>query len=148
MVTSENVTFLDHGPVRIGAEGVSEIDAGRPLVHFPRPDINALELAWGSGAERPIIALVLGLFVVALALSGPSLLVLAILRHGTIPAKFLTTIVFIIPAWWLLDLALRRRWYLLVHTSRGNRKLLFAKGSAREDLERYVLKAKGRFGYA
>ncbi|MEA2239359.1 MAG: hypothetical protein QOC81_4083 [Thermoanaerobaculia bacterium] len=76
------------------------------------------------------------------------MLALAVLRHGSIPAKLVTSVAFIIPAVWLLDLALRRRWYVLVHTRRGSRKLLFGKHSDPAELERFVLSAKARFGYS
>ncbi len=76
------------------------------------------------------------------------MLALAILRNGSVPAKFVTSVAFIIPALWLLDLAFRRRWYVCVHTRRGSRKLLFAKGSDPVELERFVVSAKARFEYS
>jgi hypothetical protein len=148
MSPSENPIYLEHGPVRVGLDGAAEMDGTRALVWIPRPEITRLELVHGSGAERPLVCLVLGILLAALAVSGPLMLALAVVRQGSVPDKFVASIAFIIPAWWLLDLAFRRRWYLKVHTQRGPRKLLFEKNGLPEELERFVVSAKSRYGYS
>jgi hypothetical protein len=140
--------YLEHGTVRLGTEGAAEMDQGRAIVRIPRAEIVRLELQHGSGAERPLVCIALGLIVTVIALAGPAILVLAVLRHGAIPGKLVTSVAFIIPAIWLLDLALRRRWYVQVHTRRGSRKLLFARHSNQSELEQFVATAKARFGYS
>jgi hypothetical protein len=55
---------------------------------------------------------------------------------------------FLVPAFWLLDLSLRRRWFLRDRTLRGSRKLLFEKGSEPAGVERFIVTAKTTFGYS
>jgi hypothetical protein len=47
----------------------------------------------------------------------------------------------------MLGLGLRRRWYLLVHTPRGTRKILFDRKCAPDEVEEFVASAKLRFSY-
>src|SRR5260370_31892640 len=129
MIAVYDPEYLEHGTVRIGADGAVEMDHGRALVTIPGTEIVRLELLRGSGAERPLVCIVLGIVLAVIALAGPLMLALAVLRHVSVPGKLVTSVAFIIPALWLLDLALRRTWYLLVHTPRGSRKLLFGEDS-------------------
>ncbi len=145
MTTTQS--YVEHQAVRVGVEGVQEMDAGRPLLNIPRSDIKALELVWGSGAEQPAVALLLAVFLAALALSGPAIVLIALAKGTGFPYKFALTIVFLIPAIWLVDLALRKRLCLHVHTKRGSRKVSFAKGSDRPAVEEFVRTAKAKFGY-
>jgi hypothetical protein len=148
MIAAVETAYLEHGPVRIGTDGAAEMDHGRALVRIPRADIQRLELLYGSGAERPLICIILGVVLAIIAFAGPVMLALATIRHGSVPAKLVTSIAFIIPALWLLDLAFRQRWYVRVQTIRGSRKLLFARGSDAAELERFVVSAKARYGYS
>jgi hypothetical protein len=148
MVAAFDAEYLECGAVRVGADGVAEMDHGRALLRIPRTDVVRLELVHGSGAERPLVCIVLGMALAVIAFAGPLILALAVLRHVAVPAKFVASIAFMIPAVWLVDLALRRRWYVLVHTRRTSRKLLFAKDTDAAELERFLLSAKARFGYS
>jgi hypothetical protein len=148
MVAALDTEYLEYGAVRVGRDGVAEMDHGRPLLRISRTDIVRLELVHGSGAERPLVCIVLAIALALIALAGPVMLALAVLRHGSVPGRLVTSIAFIIPAVWLVDLALRRRWYVLVHTRRTSRKLLFTKGADAAELNRFVLSAKARFGYS
>ncbi|MEA2239519.1 MAG: hypothetical protein QOC81_4243 [Thermoanaerobaculia bacterium] len=148
MIAASDTDYVQHGTVRVGADGASEMDHGRALVRIPHSEIVRLELFHGSGAERPLVCIVLGIVLTLIAIAGPVMLAVAVLRHGSVPAKLVSSVAFIIPAVWLLDLALRRRWCVLVHTRRGSRKLLFGKNSDPAELERFLLSAKARFGYS
>jgi hypothetical protein len=83
------------------------MDRHRRLIFVPRADIVRLELAH-SGAEQPIVVATLGLVCAALAVGSVVTLALHFLR-GTVklPAALITGVAFLIPAWWLLSLALK-----------------------------------------
>ena len=139
--------YVEYESVRLGADGASEMDGVRRLIHIPRGNIIALEIVHGPAAERPLLSLILALALTAIALLGPAMLAAALLGHGTVEVKFVTSIAFIIPAVWLFDLVFRRRWFLNVHTKNGSRKLIFGKSSDPAALQQFVLSAKERFGY-
>jgi hypothetical protein len=139
--------YLEFGAVRLNNLGAGEMDGRRALLWIPREEILRIEQAYGSAAERPLTTLLLGVLLVGLALLGPGMLVLAVLRNGHVPAKFVTSLAFVIPAFWLLDLSLRRRWFLAVHTPRGKRKLLFPRKSDPAAIGAFLTSAKSRFGY-
>jgi hypothetical protein len=139
--------YLEYESVRLGTDGASEMDGKRRLVHIPRTDIVGVEIVHGSAAERPIVSLILASLLLAVSLLGPAMLLGAIIGGGRVEAKVATSIAFVIPAVWLFDLVLRRRWFLKVHMKKGSRKLIFGKTSDPAALQQFVLSAKERFGY-
>lgn len=139
--------YAECASVRLGVDGASEMDGNRRLVHVPRAEIVSLELVHGSAAERPLVSLILAAILLAISLIGPAMLLGALLGRGTVEIKFVTSIAFIVPAIWLFDLAIRRRWFLKVHMNKGSRKLIFAKANDEVALQQFVLAAKERFGY-
>ncbi|HUR79880.1 MAG TPA: hypothetical protein VM733_03890 [Thermoanaerobaculia bacterium] len=73
---------------------------------------------------------------------------LAVVGSVRVPAALGTGFTFLIPAWWFLDLALRKRWLIRVHTLTGSRKVVFHVTRDRREIEQFVMKAKSQFGYA
>lgn len=147
MAASPEFDQLDR--VRISAAGVGEVDEQRFAVFVPRADVLRLELARGSGAEHPIVCAVAGALFAALTLAFVTLCLRALFggEGGRLPAAVITGIAFVIPAWWLLDLALRPRWFVRVHTRTGARKLVFHEVRDRAKAQEFVEAARRRFGY-
>jgi hypothetical protein len=139
--------YIEYESVRLAADGASEMDGNRRLVHIPRADVVGLEIVHGSAAERPLVSLILAALLTAISLVGPIMLVGALLGRGRVDIKFVTSIAFLVPAIWLFDLVLRPRWFLKVHMKRGSRKLIFSKTSDPVALQQFVLTARDRFGY-
>jgi uncharacterized membrane protein YqjE len=134
--------------VRLGTEGAAEMDQHRRIIFIPRADIIRIELVYGAGAERPAVLALLGLIFAALALVSAVTLVLLIIRGGVrMPAALITGVAFVIPAWWLTDLSIRKRWFLRVRGRSDVRKLVFHKTRSRDELEQFVEAARQRFGY-
>lgn len=141
---------IELGPVRIGPDTLAEMDGDRPLLRIPRDQVVALEARYGSAAERPLVSIVLGAILMGVAILGPIIIVLAVVRGTEIKINIAvaTTIALAIPAVWLFDLALRKRWCLIVHTKSGKRKLAFARSQDGVTVEQFVATARSRFGYA
>jgi len=99
----DQTDYLEHGAVRLGIDGASEMDGSRRLVHVPRADIVGLQVVHGSAAERPLISLILAVLLATLSLVGPMMLVGALLGRGKVEIRFVTTIAFIVPAIWLFS---------------------------------------------
>jgi hypothetical protein len=124
------------------------MDEHRPVVFVPRAEITRLEVGFGSGAENPLVLLVAGLLFLALAVAPLVVFAMMLIRdEGTMDIYFLTAIAFVVPAWWLLDLALRKRWYIKVHKRSGVRKLVFHTTRDRAAIEAFVSDAARRYGY-
>lgn len=134
--------------VRISASGAAEMDRARPLLFLPRAEIVRMELRYGSAAERPLVTAVLGILLIAVAIAPVVLLAFTARNGEAYPTwRFLTATAFLVPGWWLLDLSLRRRFYLAVTMRRDARKLVFHKTTDRQAIEQFVASAKSRFGY-
>src|SRR6266568_2045812 len=84
--------------VRLGLDGVAEMDGARSLLFIPREEISRIELERGSGAERPIVSLVIGVALLALSFLPLLMLVNAFRGAGTFPMKAIATVAFIVPA--------------------------------------------------
>lgn len=134
--------------VRISAAGVAEMDEHRYAIAIPRAEVLGIELSFGSAAERPIISAILGVSFACVATFLAALIVLAIRDgHVAVPKAAIAGVAFYLPAWWLLDLALRRRFFLRVQTPSGSRKLVFHDRHDAAEVERFVTAARLRFGY-
>lgn len=151
---SDSHVFNDHakhiqlGDVRIGADGAAEMDEERPLVSVPRGEIVRIEGIHAVAGERPVATLVIGLVLLVIAIVPVVALVDVFVRGGTYYVEWIAAVACIIPAGWLIQLSLRRRWLLLVTTSRDRRKLLFPAKVTQVEVETFVAQAKARFGYS
>ena len=136
--------------VRFSDNGAAEMDEHRPAIFIPRAQITRVEVGSGSGAERPAVVVVLGLALIAVAIGAVVLLALAMMHGGVrIPAALITGVAFTLPGWWLLDLGLRRRLFIRVHTQNGDaRKLVFHKVRDRESVDLFLQSVRQRFGYS
>jgi hypothetical protein len=139
--------FLEHDSVRLSELGAGEMDGNRPLVFVPRADITRIEVHHGCGAERPILMVALGLILIAIAAFSVLWLVMALLHGGIFYVRVIPAVALVIPGIWLIDLSLRKRWMLVVHTRRGTRKLLFKTSKDEPALHAFVSSARSRFGY-
>jgi hypothetical protein len=139
--------FLQLESVRLSADGAAEMDGTRRIIFVPRAEIERLELRHGSGSERPIVTAVVGFALLALSGMPIVMLINAFRGSGTFDIKIIAAVGFIIPALWLLDLSLRRRWMIVVHARKDTRKLVFHKTKDRAKIERFFNDARSRFGY-
>lgn len=148
MPDSDAADHLQLECVRLSSDGAAEMDQHRAVISVPRSEITQLEVAYGSGAENPVVLIALGFVFLAIALAPLVVLALMVIRNeGTMDIKVLTAVAFVIPAWWLLDLALRKRWYVRVHMRSGTRKLVFHRERDRTAILTFVADASRRFGY-
>jgi hypothetical protein len=140
-------TYLWFESVRVGADGIAEVDGPVATIFVPRTDIITVELRHGSGAQRPVVALVLGMILFVLSILPLIMIGNALRRSEPFPAKVIAAIAFAIPALWLIDLSVRRRWFLRVQTRRGARKILFPKTADQVSAESFLSSCRSRFGY-
>lgn len=116
---------LEYASVRVWEAGVAEMEHKRPVVFVPRAEIHSLELAYASGAERPFITILLGVAVLAVSIS-PLLFLLGVFYFGGhMYLKLLYILAFAPLGLWMLRFAMKKRYILIVHTSKGTRKAVF-----------------------
>ena len=139
--------YIQLGAVRLSQGNAAEMDGERPLISIPRDQILGIEICHGSGAERPLVSLVVGVALVILAILPIVGLWKTLKYGGAYVVNLAGMFALIIPAVWLLNLSLRKRCFLRVKTPRGSRKLLFAPTIERIEVERFVAEARTRFGY-
>ena len=134
--------------VRIGADGLAEMDGRRRLLFIPRNEVHGLELVYASGAERPVLTALAGTVVLLVALFPFVFLFFVLTRGGHMEGHLFWLSAFGILGVWLLNFAVKSRYVLLVHTPAGSRKLVFHRSAAREDVVRFVNEAAPRFQYS
>jgi hypothetical protein len=147
-VFSDHGTYIRLGDVRIGADGASEMDEERPLVSVPRGEILRIEGVYNVAGERPVATLAIGIVLLVVAIVPVVALVDVFVRGGTYYIQWIAAVACIIPAGWLIQLSVRRRWLLLVTTSRDRRKLLLPAKVTQVEVETFIAQAKARFGYS
>ncbi|MDB6019806.1 MAG: hypothetical protein JWR19_4295 [Pedosphaera sp.] len=137
-------TSVAYLTVKASAEGVSEVSKGRILVFVNKAEIERIELSSGSGAENPVLQLVLGILLTAL---GASAVVPICLGNGLMLRYGLGFIFFGLVGVWMIFEALQKRTYLLVSTRKDRRKLFFKGKVDAKQLAEFLDAAQENFGY-
>jgi hypothetical protein len=138
---------LQYDSVKAWDAGIGEMDRTRAVVFVPRAEVRSLELAYISGAERPLIAILLGVVVLAVSVS-PVLYLLAVLAlGGQMDVKLFFILGFAPLGLWLFRFALRKRLVLVVHTAQDRRKMVFQGSSDLNAARDFVDRIGSRYGY-
>lgn len=118
-------TTVQYLTVEASSEGIAETDHGRRVVSVPRSEIVRIELRYGVASERPILIGLIGLVVLVASLWPIKVLYDVLTKGGTFYTGMIWISAFFVLGAWLIGSAVRRRLHLLVHTRRGQRKLIF-----------------------
>jgi len=138
---------LRYDSVKAWDAGIGEMDRTRAVVFVPRADVRSLELAYGSGAERPLVVILLAVAVLAVSVS-PLLFLLAVLTFGgQMNGKLFYILSFTPLGLWLLRFALKKRLVLVVHTAKERRKMVFQGSSDLVAVRDFVHQIGSRYGY-
>lgn len=133
--------------VRIGADGIAEMDGARRLVFVPKNDIARLELVYGSGAERPWLTLALGILLIGLGAVALARILSVFIWGSRVRLALFWMLSFGYLGCWLIWLTIRRRFLLLVRMQRGSRKVVFPSSMTSAQARTFVTYAAQRFGY-
>jgi hypothetical protein len=140
-------THREFASVRIGEDGLAEMDGQRRLLFIPKNEVHGLELVHASGAERPILTVLVGVVVLLVALFPFVFLFFVFMLGGHMEVHLFWLSAFGILGVWLLNFAIRSRYVLLVHTPAGRRKLVFHQSAAGGDVVRFVTEVALQFQY-
>ena len=120
-----------------------EMSDGRRAAEVPRAVIRHVALGHGVAAERPVVAILIGVFLIVLGLASACNLALWYLRGGTAHGVEALAVGLIPIGGWLVHHAMRKRYFLRISTDSGERKLAF-EATAEEQLARAFVETVGR----
>jgi hypothetical protein len=139
--------FIQFGGVQVSAVGACEIYENQMIRFIPASEIVGIDLVHRAGADHPMIVATLGFILLGLSMV-PIIMLFDTLNGGhDFFIRWIYMLGLVFPAAWILDLGLRKRWVLLVQTRKGVRKLIF-KSKDVEELDRFIVDARTRFGYS
>jgi len=148
-----NAQGLRLSSVRFDETGAAELDGGRPIVFIPRAEVVRIELAYTSGVSNRFAVGIIGLTLLAVSLGLPLFSLIASGGSFQSRAEIMWGVrvwylaAFAFPAVWMIQLATRKRWVVVVHGVRVRRHLIFQNPPEREAMEAFLEAARARFGY-
>jgi hypothetical protein len=136
------------GNIRFSRENIGELYGARVIVSIPRTDITSISLRYGESVERPILEIIVGIFLMLAGFFvGIWPLVGYLSSFDTQKGGYLMPIAFAVPlvllGIWIIVPVFSRRYYLLIATKSGKRKLAITGCSPSE-----VSKAGKALGYS
>jgi hypothetical protein len=132
--------------VRAGPDGLSEVEDGRLMVFIPWAEIRRVELVHGRVAERPVVQVIIGAALIAVA-CWPLLHLAYWALHG---GMFLRAEAWLVAAGgvgaYMIWHALRSGWYVEVEAASGTRKLVFHGNVVEGEAQVFVQAVRERVG--
>lgn len=132
--------------IRLSDAGAAEIENGRLVILVPRSEIVRLDIARGSSVKHPVAAAVIGATLI-LASVAYLVWIPRVLEHYSHGWKSAPFAGFAVIGFWMLQIAIRKRWILVVHTPSGPRKLAFHACRDRHTIDAFVREGRRQFGY-
>lgn len=133
-------TALRLDSVRFDELGAAEMDGRQAVVFVPRAEIVGIELAHTTAVSNPWTVGIVGIVVLAVSIGLPVFSLIASRGEFRNRAEMVWGIrvwylaVFALPAFWMIKLAVQKRWVVVVHTSRSPRHLTFLNAPERDDV--------------
>lgn len=149
MGDSTTARYAQYDTIRIGTEGVAEMEGRRSVLFIPREEVVSLQLRHTTPAQRPILTAVAGLALIAFSIV-PIIMVLGLLEgkgRGTVEIHTFAMTGFFPLGGWLLSLIFRQRYVLAVTTPREVRKLVFQKSRNHAEIEEFLARGRADFSY-
>ena len=146
--------------VEVSAHGICELNGGRVSNVIPRDNIRQITLCSGTDVRYPFGQFAAGLAIFALGLLGLAadfLDAIAIARGYPVqpdPGVFflpMNPLAFFLIAgigFWVLSGVFRVRYFFMIETEKGERRVSFGKPADLNEIKRFIWKMKMRFGYA
>jgi hypothetical protein len=139
--------------IEFSSDSVSELDGHRKSVSIAKADIQDIFLRHGHTAERPITQAVVSIILILLGfIMGVYPLYGMVVRHD-LPFSYaaLKLFAFAVPLVFIGGFYLRplfaNRFYLLVYTKTGERKLVFNDKLSLEEVQSFVMNCNSSLGY-
>lgn len=136
-----NLRYLN---VILSGEDIIELDGETMVATIPKESITAIRLKHGSGAERPLLQLLVATVCI---LAGLHFLLVRTLSSKRGLLLLLSMLTLLIVGLWLLFEVVRRRAYLEVATRSDVRKIVFKGRVERQKLLGFIQDANTKLGY-
>ncbi len=140
--------MIEFQNVRIGENGITELDGSKISLQIPRDEIERIEVRRGSESKHPILQSLLGVALIGWGLT-PVPHILDWIEHGGEISHYTVLIVaFVIVGGWLVYDALRRKLLLYVITTRGHKKIGVRGSPLLSELDQLLADANREYGYS
>jgi hypothetical protein len=141
---SNSDSKLSYLNIVISEKGLSEFSHGKRVVFIPKDEVQKIEVRYGSGAERPLAQIVVGLLLTALGCVGVAMIFASGMRGLRWGVGF---IVFGALGAWCLYEAFKKTHYLQITCHKETRKLVL-KGTFEEQAFSECIRNAARLGYS
>lgn len=133
--------------------GAAELDGRQRVISIPRSNIVRIDLAHTRSVTNPLTLALLGSTLLALSLGLP--VAATVISWATLHTRaeiiwgirVWYLVAFAFPGAWMVKLAIRKGWVVVVHQLKGRRHLLFQNPPDRQAMETFVQQVRARFGY-
>ena len=143
MQTTDATPILKCRNVVVSQRGLAEGDGRKAIVFVPSGEVKRIVLKYGNPEHRPIVSLVIGGFLGLLGLAGIVELFLAPrgLRYE------LGMIFFGLIGGSLIFDATKKRYFLEVHKTKGDCRLIFSGQASRQEVQDFCEKVRNAYKY-
>jgi hypothetical protein len=138
---------IEYRSVIFSRDGVTEKAGMLAPLQFKKDEIKQIEVMKGFVAERPVAAMIAGIILLAGCIVVYADIFAHFLFGGTIYVETFLPIIFVPIAVWLMIYALKRNYFLLVHTLSGKRKIAFKGCVDIAELSQFIQRAQYEFGF-
>ena len=143
--------------VEVSASGIRQWSSNRTSNIIPRDQIRRITLCSGTDAKYPFFQYVLGLVLFSIGLLGLAVSLLEVIGRGylvqsepgviVLPLTPLALLLTAAIGFWILAAIFRVRYYFMIETKKGTRKIFFGKSTDVDEIRRFIWKVKMSFGY-
>jgi hypothetical protein len=124
-------------------KGLAEADGKKVVLFVPKAEVNRIVLKYGKAEHRPLVALSIGLVLTLLGLSGVAELFMS---TGGLRYK-LGMIFFGLVGGSLIYDATKQRYFLEVHKTKGDCRLVFSRQASLKDVQDFCEKVRNEYKY-
>ena len=143
MQTTDAAPILKCQNVVASPRGLAEGDGRKAIVFVPAAEVNRVVLRFGNPEHRPLMSLVIGGVLALLGLAG--LVELFLATRGW---RYETGMIFfgLIGGSLIFD-ATKKRYYLEVHKTKGDFRLVFSRQASRPEVQDFCEKVRSTYKY-
>lgn len=155
MLVSETIfdqEIIRCSTIQVSKEDVCQFDGNKPILKVPRKQIREIALAYGMPAKHPVVRVSISLVLISLGASPGFIPLMSIVLGEYITFySLLDILAFAVPLMliglWPLPAIFQKRYYLLIRTVTGRKKLVFKERPSKSSLCQFLMKAEQEFGY-
>ena len=147
VIVVEESGVLQYDSVRFTEQYAMEVQGNQVLVRVPRAEIQRIELVYGIGTERPGLTHFSGLALLFISIIPVLHFLFVMANGGRFPLIFVLAMGLAVPGVWAVKLSVQKRWVVVLHSSKGQRRMIFRTSTDEAVMGSFLDKVRSRFGY-